>query len=199
MKKILLILFFLLTGCTKYTDLKDLTIIKSIGIEYNDKYTIYAQIYDEIKKDIEPKTKVVITDGSTIKELFDNLKKKVNKEIFLSHIDLLILNTNIKDKNYSEIIDYFITNNEFRNDFLVILSDDINTLLKDTKYDEIEDFIKANGNIKNIINLSFEKLANNYLENNPFIITKIEYDNYFRYQNYYFNNHKLERIFNEEN
>lgn len=199
MKKILFILIIILTGCTKYTDLNNLTIIKSIGIKYDNGYTIYAQIYDEIKKDIDPKTKIIESSGNTIKDTFNNLKKIVNKEIFLSHIDLLILDINLKDINYNELINYSIYSNELRNDFLVILSDNIKPLLTDTKYDEIENFIKTNDNIKNIINISFEEFANNYLENTPFIITKIEYDNYFKYQNYFLNNHRLERITDEEN
>ena len=199
MKKLIFIILFLLTGCTKYTDLKDLTIIKSIGIEYNDSYTLYVQIYDDIKKDNDPKTKVIETNGKTIKESFDDLKSIINKEIFLSHIDLLILNMNLKDNNYQEIIDYFINNSELRNDFLVIISNDIKSLLKNTKYDEIEDFIKTNNSTKKIINISFEELANNYIDNYCFTITSINYNNYFTYENYYFNNHKLERINNEEN
>ena len=88
MKKLLFIFIIIfLTGCSKYTDLKDLTIIKSIGIKYEDNYTIYAQVYDEIKKNVDPKTKVIEVNGKNIKEAFDNLKNKVDKEIFLSHID----------------------------------------------------------------------------------------------------------------
>ena len=174
MKKILLILIVIIAGCSKYTDLKDLTIIKSIGIKYTDNYTIYAQIYDEIKKDNDPKTKVIESNGETLEESFNNLKSKANKEIFLSHIDLLILDTNLKDNEYKEIIDYFIKDNELRNDFLTILSNNIETLLNNTKYNEIEDYIKTNDNI---ISISFDEIINNYLENKSFTLTIIDYKN----------------------
>ena len=76
MKKIILLfLIIFLTACSKYTDLKDLTIIKSIGIEYTDGYIVYAQIYDEIKKNNDPKTKVIEASGKNINEVFNNLKK----------------------------------------------------------------------------------------------------------------------------
>ena len=198
MKKLLLIIL-LLTGCSKYTDLKDLTIVKSIGIEYNEKYTIYAQIYDDIKKDNEPKTNIIEVNGKTISESFNNLKKIVNKNIFLSHIDLLIIDTNFNDNNYQETIDYFINNNELRNDFNTILSSNIKNLLSTTKYDEIENYIKADYNDKNIVNLSFRELANNYLERNSFMITKINYDKHFEYQTYYYKNNHLESVNNEKN
>ena len=199
MKKILFIIIIFLTGCSKYTDLKDLTIIKSIGIKYDDNYTIYAQIYDDIKKNIDPKTKVIIVDGENIKETFNNLKNKIDKEMFLSHIDLLILDKNLSNKNFQEIIDYFIHNNEMRNDFLTIMSNDINKLLTNTKYDEIETFVKTNKYLRNIINTSFEEIANNYLEKKDFFITNINYDIYFTYQNYYFHNNTLNELNNEEN
>ena len=199
MKKILFIIIIFLTGCSKYTDLKDLTIIKSIGIKYDDNYTIYAQIYDDIKKNIDPKTKVIIVDGENIKETFNNLKNKIDKEMFLSHIDLLILDKNLSNKNFQEIIDYFIHNNEMRNDFLTIMSNDINKLLTNTKYDEIETFVKTNKYLRNIINTSFEEIANNYLEKKDFFITNINYDIYFTYQNYYFHNNTLKELNNEEN
>ena len=199
MKKLLFIIIILLTGCSKYTDLKHLTIIKSIGISYNNGYTIYAQIYDEIKKDNDPKTKVIESNGNTIKEAFNNLKKKVGKEIFLSHIDLLIMDKELTKNNYSETIDYFIYNDEFRNDFFTILSSDIYNLLSKTKYDEIENFIKSNSSIKKIINISFEELANNYLENIPFTITCINYNDFFEYENYTFNNQFIKRVNNEKN
>lgn len=200
MKKILFIIIIIfLTGCSKYTDLKDLTIIKSIGIKYEDNYTIYAQVYDEIKKNVDPKTKVIEVDGKSIKEAFDNLKNKVDKEIFLSHVDLLILDENLTNNNFQEIIDYFIYNSEMRNDFLTIMSNEINELLTNTKYDEIETFIKTNNYHRNIINISFEEIANNYLEKKDFFITSINYDNYFTYQNYYFYNNTLKELNNEEN
>ena len=197
MKRILLILIVFITGCS-YTDLKDLTIIKSIGIEYSDNYIIYAQIYDEIKKENHLKTKLIESKGKTINEAFDNLKEIINKDILLSHIDILVLSSNLNSSNYSEIIDYFLNNNEIRNDFLTISSDTLNTILDNSKYNDIENFIK-NNNSHYIINISFEELINNFLENNSFIITKINYNNHFEYNNLYFNNDNLERIDNEKN
>ena len=127
MKKIIIILFlFTSTACVKYTDLRDLQIIKSIGISYHDTYTIYAEIYDEIKKDNDPKTIFISSSGKTIHEAFENLNLITNKKIFLAHIDLLILDQELNNQNYQEITNYFINNINLRNDFLCIFSKDIN-------------------------------------------------------------------------
>ena len=131
MKIILIILILLTSGCMKYTDLGKLSIVKNIGISHDNKeYTLYAEIYDEIKKDNDPKTIIIETKGKTINELFINLNLLSQKEIFLSHIDLLILDLNLEEKNYRDIIDYFINNQYLRNDFLCILSSNIELLLK---------------------------------------------------------------------
>lgn len=199
MKKILIIVLFFITGCTKYTDLGDLAIIKSIGIDYDDSYILYAEIYDEIKKDNDPKTVVVKTKGKTINEVFDNLKQEIDKEIFLSHIDLLILSDKLNNKNYQDIINYSIDNN-LRNDFYCILSSNIEILLKESKYDEVENYLKTNKETKDIINISFNEVINYFLSNKPFYLSMINYDNKIKHLgNYQYFNNNIERINNEEN
>ncbi len=192
MRKILLILLFIITGCSKYTELNELAIIKSIGIEKRDNYTLYLKIIDEVQKDSIPKTKVIKTNGNTIQELFDNIKNIVNKNVYLSHIDLLILDENLNNLDYHKIINYFINNHNLRNDFYTITSNDINNLLNNTKYDEIEELINNN---KDIIKISFEEIIIKYFDNNDFILSKIIYDNELKYVN----NIKIERNNNAEN
>ena len=140
MKKILIIIFTIFftiftTGCKHYTELNDLAIIKSIGITYsNNEYTLYAEIIDEVNEDKLPETKIISEKNKNIKELFNNIKLLVNKEIYLSHIDLLIISETLNNDNYQEIIDYFLNNNDFRNDFLCVFSEKIEDVLKNSKY-----------------------------------------------------------------
>lgn len=201
MKKLFIIIILLFsTSCIKYTELNDLSIVKSIGITYsNNSYSLYVEIYEEIKKNNEPKTKIINTSANTINELFNNIKLMSNKEIYLSHIDLLILDEKLNNKNYQEIINYFINNN-FRNDFYCIITKDVKRLLTNSKYDEIETFLKANNESKNIINSFFDDIINSYLNNNSFFISMINYNNDLVYDgNYFYSNNNLERISNEKN
>ena len=200
-KLIILILLLFTTSCIKYTELNDLAIIKSIGISYyNNNYTLYAEIYDEISKENKPSIKILETSANNISDLFNSLKNISNKEIFLSHIDLLLLDINLNNKNYNEIINYFLDNNNLRVDFNYILTTDIKKILTKSKYDEIETFLKANKESKNIINISFDELINSYLNNKSFYISMINYNDSLLYEgNYYYTNNKIERITNEKN
>ena len=159
MKKVIIIIIAIITliyvnGGQNYTELNDLAIIKSIGITYeNNEYTLYAEIINEITKDNLPKTKVIETSDSNIKEVFNNIKLLVNKEIYLSHIDLLIISETLNNDNYQEIINYFLENKEIRNDFMCVFSNEIQSVLENSKYDEVEEIITTNKDSKNIINV----------------------------------------------
>lgn len=199
MKKILLLLILFLTGCTKYSDLNELAIIKSIGIMHNDEYTLYAEIIEEIDKENNPKMQVIKTNSSNIEQLFANLKLQINKEIYLSHIDLLLLDMNLTNKDYQDIIKYFLSNNELRNDFYCVASKDILNVLEKSKYDEIEELIDTNKESKDIINLTFEELIQSFLDKKTFQISLVDYQDKIVFNgNYQFQNNYLERLKNEE-
>ena len=201
MKKILLlIIIFMLTGCKEYNELNDLAIIKSIGIESKKEYTLYAEIIEEIDKDNNPHTKVIETNGNNIEDIFNNIKTLVNKEIYLSHIDLLILDKSLNDVDYKNIANYFLNHKEFRNDFLTIFSSKTKKILEESKYDEIENLITTNKDNKEIIEVSFEEVISKFLDNKDFILSMINYDKEIKFNgNYKYKNNKLERINNEKN
>ena len=169
MKKVIIIIIAIITliyvnGGQNYTELNDLAIIKSIGITYeNNEYTLYAEIIDEITKDNLPKTKIIKGNNKKIKDTFDDIKLLVNKEIYLSHIDLLIISETLNNDNYQEIINYFLSNKEFRNDFICIFSNEIESVLTNSKYDEVEEIITTNKDSKNIINVTFEEIISKIL------------------------------------
>ena len=176
MKKIIIILIILLlTGCNKYTELNELAIIKSIGISKNDNYTLYAEIITDIK-DNEPITEIIEVSDNKIDNLFNKIKLLVNKEIYFSHIDLIILDFNLNNNDYDNLIKYFINHHEFRNDFLTILSSDIKSILDNSKYDEIEELIITNKESKDVIKKTFEELIREYLDNNEFTLSSIKYE-----------------------
>ena len=203
MKKVIIIIIAIITliyvnGGQNYTELNDLAIIKSIGIDYeNNEYTLYAEIIDEITKDNLPKTKVIKSSNNNIKNVFNNIKLLVNKEIYLSHIDLLIISENLNNDNYQEIINYFLENKEIRNDFMCVFSNEIENVLKNSKYDEVEEIITTNKDSKNIINVTFEEIIKDFLDKKSFKASYITYDNEIRFtNNVLYENNKTERINN---
>ncbi len=201
MKKILILtIILLLTGCNNYTELNDLAIIKSIGISKDDNYTLYAEIINKVDKENIPEKKIYEIKAKKIDELFTNIKTMVNKEIHLSHIDLIILNNKLDKKDLENIIKYFINHQELRNDFLVVISSKIKEVLTNSKYDEIEKIIITNKESKNIIKINFDEVIDKYLNNKPFKLSEIIYNNEIVFNgNYLYNNGKFERITNEKN
>lgn len=199
-KTLILILLLFTTSCVKYNDLNQLSIIKSIGISYDNSYTLYAEVYEEIKKDNEPKTEIIEIHGQTIEEAFNKLKTISNKEIFLSHIDLLILDKDLKDNNYQEIINFTLNNPNLRNDFNCIFSSNIKKLLNNSKYNEIEDFLKTNQDYKRIIHPSFDEVINDFLNNKSIYLSMIIYNKKIEFLgNYQYYNNQIKRRNYEKN
>lgn len=187
MKKILILIILFLTGCTKYNDLAELTIIKSIGISYDSSYHVSAQIIDYIDDNNEAHMKVIKEKGQTLEKSFNNLQNLINQNIFFSHIDLLVLDNHLLDNNYNNIIQFFLNNNNFRNDFYCIFSPDVDKLLEKSQYDEIEIFIKSKKNIK-IATKNLNEVISEYFDNEKIVLPNISYNNKISYLgNYEYN------------
>lgn len=194
-KTIIFLIILLITGCN-YIELNDLSIIKSIAIDYQDnQYLLYAEIIDEINQDNIPKTKIITVNNKSIEKCFKELIIRSNKTIHYSHIDLLILSNNLNNVNLKEIFKYFLNNQNFRNDFMTISSNDVSNLIKNSKYDEIEQLIKNNQH-KNLIKIDIEDVIKEYLKNNFILLSSFDYEQnnvLYKYNIKYINN-KTERI-----
>jgi len=172
MKKytLLIIILFFLNGCS-YIELNDLGIINTIGIEkQNDTYKMYATIIFEDKD----KSKFIELEENSIQKIIDNLKLSLNKKIYLSHLDLLIINDTIKNKELEEIINFFINNNDARNDFLTVFSDNIKDTLSNSTYKEINNLIKINEKeTSKAIYTTMNDIMNNYYNQEPIYLSKV--------------------------
>lgn len=152
MKKIFLLLMILtLTGCSYYNDINNLAIVNEIAIEYSDKYNIYIKV---ISSNQENESKIYNESCNKIIECFSNLNNKLTKKIYLTHLDLLILDKNINNENINEIINYFLNNQSSRNTFRTIMINGINTDLLNTDSIDLINLLdlsnKSNGIVSNI-------------------------------------------------
>lgn len=159
---VLIILMFCLTGCYSYTELGDLSIVNTLGIDYqNGKYQLIVNVVDGEIDDgaLEEIYTTYFSNDKSLDEAFHNIYLKSNKKLYLSHIDLLVLTEDTINDNFIEIINNFLKNNEYRNNFNVVLlnnsslndfmnnkipADDINSLLetneKETGITKSKDF-----------------------------------------------------------
>ncbi len=213
MKKLILliILTIFLTGCDSYIELNDLVVINAIGIEKdNELYKIYISLVETKNK--ENITKIIEDKGSSINQILDNLSLTLNKKIYLSHLELLVVNNTIKDKEWQEIVNFFLNNNETREDYLVAYSNDLKKALETKEFNYINELIENNFHetSKTIKTSMFDVIKNLYdkekiylpylevLENLKLNGLKVYEDNTWKdikedkviYLNYYLNNIK---------
>lgn len=125
MKKILIIILTLLlcTGCFDYKEINDLAIINAIGVDYeDDEYIITLEILnDQIDKDSSKITSYTrVGKGKNLTSAIENAADKLSKQLIFNHIKLMILSKSIIEEKFENIIDLFLRNTYFRENFYVI-------------------------------------------------------------------------------
>ena len=116
MKKLILFLILILTGCAS----NDLAItslyIASIGLEVNDgEYTGYflsTSNFSIASSNKEDKGEVAVVKGNNIIELFNNLNQSSSLHINFHHVSSLILDEGIMNNNDIDMLINYIINNE---------------------------------------------------------------------------------------
>lgn len=152
---ILLVLMFITTGCTSYTELNELSIVNTLGIDYVDnQYQLIINVMNG-ELDDDKIEKNIITYSSleeTLDKTFQYIYTKSSKKLYLSHIDLLILTEDAINSEFRSIISNFLENNEYRNNFNVVL-------LKDISLKEFMNYKIPAEEINNLINTNYKETA----------------------------------------
>lgn len=157
MKKILLLLLlpFLFCGCY-YTELNDLSIIDSIGIDYQEEsYVVTLSIVDtlEYKSEDNMQTNIYTASGKTVEEAMHNFYLEMNKTIYLDSLNNLLLSDHLSDKNIKEIVDFFIKDNSSRNTFNMIY----------VKNSTMKDILSSPINLKSLLITNNKEFGNSSL------------------------------------
>lgn len=171
MKKLLILLILLITGCTNYTELNNIGVVDIVGIEkQSDSYLITINIEE---MDDTLTTNTYQSSGRNIIEIFNNINLTIDKKLNFSHIQALIFNNTVKKNDLKEIIEYLKTNNEFRNDFNTIYTENnIKDILSLKISGELinEQIIENNKALSNTSLTPFENVIKNFLDKkNTFI------------------------------
>lgn len=153
MKKIIipLILILSLSGCKDYIEINDLAILTGIVIDYKDNmYEVTAQL---IVNDKDSKIEVFKTSSSSINEAIAELSKLSNKEVFISHLKVLIITDRIIKKDI-DFKDYFLRSSKSKMNFYIYvidndISDKVLNVYKENNGSSIylEKMMKFNQNI----------------------------------------------------
>lgn len=152
MKKILCILMILLlTGCN-YKELSDLSIGTVLGIDQiNDEYKISCLI---VGKE-ENQTKLYTGSGTSITSAMKNLNLNLTGELYLDHIQSIIISEKIAKKNLKNVIQYFLKNNDIQKNFYLFMAHKVeaekilSTLLESNEndYNAITNIFKSHDEI----------------------------------------------------
>lgn len=181
MKKWILLLIgslFLLTGCSTYTELNDLSIVNTVGIEkVNDIYKVTISVVDTSNYENEANYKTTLYDatGKNITEAFNNLYLYLDKEIYIYHLETLLLSSSLDKSDIDKVNDYFNNIKNNRNSFLVVYTrDSISDILHLPI--RINNLIKTNGNnLSQVAPLTYEKYLKNLYEHKYSFIPTITY------------------------
>ena len=175
----LVIIFFLTTGCLNYTELNDIGIINTIGItKNNNSYIININMLTPTEKNLE-NNKTFEVKAESISEAFDKLYLLTEKDINLSHLELLLLNKSLNMEDYKNIFSFFLNRNDSRNTFNTIIIDNYS---KDNifKYDskDINSLIETNSKQDGIvIPKTFDEVIEDVLNTNISYIPTIQINN----------------------
>lgn len=134
MKKITLLVCFilLLSGCYDYRELNDMSIVSGIGIDYVDsEYHVSLEITNSSKDGSSTEIETVIVTGkdSNISEAFNKAKNMSDKDVYLEHIELLVVGESLAKKGLNDCLDYIIRDTKINNNYFVVVSNDPNKLL----------------------------------------------------------------------
>lgn len=120
---LLLMVFFMLSGCWDDNQPERMLYINGIGVDYKDgQYEVYAQIIDfaniaksEQPPGDKPQAEVGFAKGATMDEAFFELYHSVDQKIFWGHFSYLVVSEEIMENmKLNPIIDSFIRYRETR-------------------------------------------------------------------------------------
>lgn len=157
MKKFIFLIFLILlcSGCY-YTELNDLSIIDSIGIEKVDEdIKIVMSIVNTIdyKSEDNIETSIYESTGKNIEEAFNNFYLEINKTIYLDSLNNLLISDTLNDEDISNIVNFFIKNKDSRNTFNILY----------VKESSITDILNSNLNLKSMLMTNNKELGNTCL------------------------------------
>ena len=127
MKKIILFIICLtICGCNDYAELNKLSIVTAAAIDKNkNKYEVTLLIANSPKQDTsakegEAKTTVYKAKGKTIAEAIKSIDLKTPKQLYFSHINVVVISEEIGKEGFLKIADWLIRHPQTRNRFYLI-------------------------------------------------------------------------------
>lgn len=133
MKKLFLVLIvFSLTGCWNYRELNNLAIATGIAIDkVDDNFQITIMIANSKKQsssetNSQASTAVYTGKGETIYEAWKDAAMAISKQIYIGHIEVLILSEEVSKSDFFDSIDFLFRYPQTRNNFYIVIANSCN-------------------------------------------------------------------------
>ena len=134
MKKLSIIIIFLIsitiTGCGGYEELNNLSIVTAVAFDKTDEeYELSFLIANSPKaqtsaKEGEAKTTVYTGKGKTIALASKDIEQIVPKQIYLGHINVVIISEDIAKDGFLKLADWLLRNPQTRKKFYLLQAKD---------------------------------------------------------------------------
>ncbi len=183
MKKIkyLLLLLPFLSGCYNYRELNEIGITTAISIDYDENFKVIAQVINPVKQQDastsgEPSFVNFSSEGDSLQEAFRSVILESPRQLYGSHLQIIILSEEIVNNHLFEVLDFFTREPEIRSEVNVIIAQDpkdlegitIQTLLNDLSSSTILDALESQSKKEGAtLEITLNDLTNMYL--NPYL------------------------------
>ncbi len=123
-----LILMFLLTGCWNYRELNEIAVCTGIAIDKDDKnYVVSVLIANSKKPEVsskegEAQSSIYVGSGETITSALEIIDTKIPKELYLAHLDTVVISKDVAKEGVYKTIDFLLRNPNSRRQFYVVVS-----------------------------------------------------------------------------
>lgn len=128
MKKIIIILItcILVSGCYDYREVNDLAIISGIGVDYkDDEYKVTLEILNTVKNEanstVVQKTTMVEASDENFAQAMNYAIKKIEKNAYFSHLQILLLSKEVAEHGISDIADYLFRSIHVTESFYTVI------------------------------------------------------------------------------
>ena len=126
MKKYLTILFIILltSGCWNYRELNEFAIVTGMAVDYQeDKYQLSFLIANGNKNESEQaKTSILTGKGITIYDAFKDISLMSPKELYISHLSVVIISEDVARKGINNLLDYLLRDPQSHQNFYMVIA-----------------------------------------------------------------------------
>lgn len=127
MKKLIIIIILLLTsGCWNYRELNEFAIVTGMAVDLeNDKYQLSFLIANGNKDESQQaQTSILTGSGESIYDAFKDISLMSPKELYISHLSIVIISEDVAKNGISNLIDYLMRDPQSHQNFYMIVAKD---------------------------------------------------------------------------